>query len=235
MAVYDDFSGSAGSYLKAPVGSGGTERTTPSGHTWKAQSGYTGVVELTGSGTAFHTGSSGGTQHSIQGAGAEITVDGSAAVLTLDIKSVLESVGVSIRNNAACTECYECIYFSGEWRLYAIKSGARLLAQSGATTPSTGAHTLSIACTGTGASVSILCKLDGAELFGGAVTDTHANRITALGFIGVYSDTIVTSTTGIHLDYIELQDGGGGGGGSSGGPLPITQIINQSAGRASFF
>ena len=75
---------------------------------------------------------------------------------------------------------------------------------------SVGNHTLKMIITGTGATVSVACYLDGVKL-GATYNDTSAGRLTAFGYRGLFNAGAHTDTTGIQIKTLSTTDASVGG------------------------
>lgn len=183
-----------------------------SGHTWLKNALSSAQLVFSLNKVYQDATSGGGVQYALTGTASTATTDAEYTEGVLDFKSLTGAVGIGVRVSADADNGYFLIYIAGEWRRYRLVGGAFTQLGSGASaTPSIGSHTIRITVTGTGASVSVACLVDGADPFGGAHSDTSGSRITTLGRLGLYSDTSVTTTTGIHFDSVELVDAAASG------------------------
>lgn len=139
------------------------------------------------------------------------TVDGEYTEAVFDFKSLVGQVGIAVRLNSSGNTGYLLVYRASDtkWRLLRMVSAGFTEVANAVASPSLATHTLRLRATGTGASVAVVATLDGGALL--SYSDTDTSRITTLGRCGIYGDTIVTTTTGIHVDSLVLEDGSAAG------------------------
>ena len=161
------------------------------------------------------------------------TTDGEYAEAVWDVKTLIGLVGIGLRFSPGANVGYFLGYASSAstWRLYRFDGGFTVLA-SGGSAPGTGTRTVRLTATGTGASVTLRCQLDGADIFSPYV-DSSASRITTLGRLMIYGDTLASSTTGIHIDSVKLEDGGAGGTDATGPGATVSATSSLLAGSAN--
>jgi hypothetical protein len=136
---------------------------------------------------------------------AHAAADAAKYTATLQVLSNLGSVMIGGRGTDDINSAYYFGIIAGFLRLYRLNSGAFTKLVEVPYTPTVGAHTISLTTTGTGASVTLHCEIDGAAAFSDYV-DTDASRLTALGNLVIYGDgggSGMTATTGIHVESVQ--------------------------------
>lgn len=158
--------------------------------------------------------------------------DGETASIAINKLSTLDSAcGVMARCNPAGSRCYMAWWHTnGQLNLFRLDNNTTLTTLTGKTQamPS-GASTLMITVTGTGASVRVDCHVDGVLQL--SYTDSTASRLVTPGRAGLYFGGATGATTGVHIDAISGADS------SSGAATitltaPVDGTIRQRSGSA---
>lgn len=198
----DDFTASDGTKVEAHT------TDTPSGGAWTVSPGF--VSALGANGPVINTNrarsnhSGGAWLYGAQNAAA----DGEYNEIDVHVFSATGLTGVTLRHQAGADKCYAAIYSgtSGVITLWRLDNSTTLVSLGTYTASfSNGSdHTIRLTATGTGASVALVVSVDGVSRI--SVSDSNALRITTLGRAGFYCDTVVTSSTGIHISSISAVD-----------------------------
>lgn len=132
--------------------------------------------------------------------------DGEYAEAVVETVTAADSFGVFIRGNAAGCRGYMAFFSGGLCKVMRLDNSFTFtqIGSNASQSVSTGAHTVRVTATGTGASVGIVVKYDGTDIL--SVSDTGGSRITALGSVGVYFDTTNSDTAGSHIGSITGVD-----------------------------
>lgn len=140
--------------------------------------------------------------HYWQASGANSTDGESASATIYKHTSSGSAVGVLCRVDAAADKCYLGWWIdSGTVKIYRLNTGASFveLATAALAMPS-GASTMKLTVTGTGASVDVVLNVNGTDVLG--ISDTNALRLNSPGKVGLYLGGATTSTTGVHIDAL---------------------------------
>lgn len=199
MAAFftDNFTGTAGTAL--------TSRTSDSGHTWAFGTGFSlQPPVISDTGTRLRSGSADG---KCVFASAVSTADGEYSEAVVQTLTTAIGFGLFARghvNLGGVARGYMAYYSTtgGVWKILRLDNASTFTQVGSNATQalSVASHTIRLTVTGTGASVAIELKVDGATVI--STTDTSGSRITTFGSPGVYFDTTASNSAGTHFDSL---------------------------------
>lgn len=198
----DTFTGTAGASV--------VSHTSDSGHTWARGVGLDTSDAVISDANRLRCSRAAGNvlfASSVATADAEYT---EAIVQTLTTASAFGLFARGIVNQAGNPRGYMAYPTSeGVWKILRLDTPSVFTQIGGTVTQalSVASHTIRITVSGTGATVTIVLRIDGTDVL--TVTDTAALRITTFGSPGVYFDTTFGNTVGTHIDSLTYTDGAG--------------------------
>ena len=204
VVVNSTFVNTAGTNVDSHVGA--------TGATWTVGSGFSNHAVISNANRA-RAGDPGGFGHCVFATGVS-TTDGEYAEAIVETITTASGFGIFARGHvslASVPRGYMAYYnnSSGLWSILRLDNSTTFSSAIAGTTAtqalSIGSHTIRVTVTGTGASVAIELKIDGAVVL--SVSDTSGSRITTFGTCGLYFDTTNSNSVGTHVTSITHTEG----------------------------
>lgn len=200
LVVNDTFTGTSGTAI--------TSHSGETGATWALGTGFSSAPVLSDA-NRLRGGTSGGQVAFASGVAAE---DGEYTEVVVQTITTAAAFGIFARGHvtlSSVTRGYMAYYSSaaGVWKILRLDNASKFTQVGSYATHalSVASHTIRLTVSGTGATVTVVLKIDGTDVLTG--TDTSDSRITTFGSPGIYFDTTASNSAGTHIDSLTYNDG----------------------------